>query len=303
MFVKVCCSLVFVTLNLLYLPPGILLLLLARLTDALRITTLYSHSLGPRLLRGYNALVLLAFNIRVCVQGDRAAASQSNLMLFTHASNSDAPAIAVSLPHGTKFTGVAKHSLLLVPVLGWFFRLGGIIPIRRGNLAQAITALEVAENSVRRGVTVGISPEGTRRRRPSVPDPEQNLLTFKKGPFHLIRKLHTEGLNRIVLASIIGSQRAWAGAFPVAGSRVVVRFSATVDLVKTAGSDEVDVLMTTARAAMLKEMQLLGGKAGSLDYAAAKSREITRGELLGMCGTTLGLGVLLWSLFLAKFLY
>lgn len=54
------------------------------------------------------------------------------------------------------------------------------IPIDRANLASAIESLAyTGQMVIDKKLTVGISPEGSRRRKPSI-GPEQEF-TFKKG--------------------------------------------------------------------------------------------------------------------------
>lgn len=75
-------------------------------------------------------------------------------------------------------TGVAKKELAAVPVLGQFFRLADVAFIERGNTAQARAALEPAVRRLRDGISLAMSPEGTRTVTP-------RLARFKKGAFHV----------------------------------------------------------------------------------------------------------------------
>jgi HAD superfamily hydrolase (TIGR01490 family) len=75
-------------------------------------------------------------------------------------------------------TGVAKKELADIPVLGQFFRLADVAFIERGNTAQARAALEPAVRKLREGISLAMSPEGTRTVTP-------RLARFKKGAFHV----------------------------------------------------------------------------------------------------------------------
>lgn len=82
---------------------------------------------------------------------------------------------------------VFKISLLYIPFFGMFGYKAGNIPIKRTKLQSAIDSLKVAAEQVKReNRMIAISPEGTRRRKNSTGDVEQ-LLPFKKGPFHLAK--------------------------------------------------------------------------------------------------------------------
>lgn len=75
-------------------------------------------------------------------------------------------------------TAVAKKEIASVPILGQFFRLADVAFVDRGNSMQAREALAPAVEKLRSGVSLAISPEGTRTVTP-------RLARFKKGAFHL----------------------------------------------------------------------------------------------------------------------
>lgn len=61
------------------------------------------------------------------------------------------------------------------------------VPIDRNNLKEAIKSLKRLLKLTIGGRNVMIAPEGTRRRKLSTPDGE-NILPFKKGPFHFAKE-------------------------------------------------------------------------------------------------------------------
>lgn len=94
-------------------------------------------------------------------------------------------------------------------------RATGQIPIDRENLNSAIATLQSTANlASSEHKTIAIAPEGTRRRSNSI-GPDQ-VLPFKKGPFHLARAIGTD----IIPCAIIGSHRLWPPGqfFPSAGN-------------------------------------------------------------------------------------
>lgn len=81
-------------------------------------------------------------------------------------------------------------------------KMVGQIPIDRDNLSRAINTLDdTASLAISEKKTISIAPEGTRRRSYST-GPEQ-LMPFKKGPFHLARNINTD----IIPVSIVGTNR------------------------------------------------------------------------------------------------
>jgi 1-acyl-sn-glycerol-3-phosphate acyltransferase len=78
------------------------------------------------------------------------------------------------LPRSFRF--IAKQELFRLPVFGAYMRLGGHIPVDRGNHARAVQALRRAGEAVRAGTSLVVFPEGTRSR-------DGRILPFKKGPF------------------------------------------------------------------------------------------------------------------------
>jgi 1-acyl-sn-glycerol-3-phosphate acyltransferase len=78
------------------------------------------------------------------------------------------------LPRNFRF--VAKQELFRLPVFGWYMRLGGHIPVDRGNHARAVESLRRAGAVVRAGTSLVVFPEGTRSR-------DGRVQPFKKGSF------------------------------------------------------------------------------------------------------------------------
>jgi 1-acyl-sn-glycerol-3-phosphate acyltransferase len=76
------------------------------------------------------------------------------------------------------FRIVYKSSLSFVPLVGWAIRLGGHIPIDRGNAFRARRSLGLAARRIRGGTSVVVFPEGTR-------SPDESVRRFKRGSFSL----------------------------------------------------------------------------------------------------------------------
>jgi len=78
------------------------------------------------------------------------------------------------------FTVVAKAEVKQVPVIGQLFSLADVAFVDRSNTSRAISAMQPAVDRLRRGVSIAMSPEGTRSLSPRIG-------AFKKGGFHLAR--------------------------------------------------------------------------------------------------------------------
>jgi putative phosphoserine phosphatase/1-acylglycerol-3-phosphate O-acyltransferase len=78
------------------------------------------------------------------------------------------------------FTAVAKAEVKQIPVLGQLLTLADVAFVDRSNTSNAISAMQPAVDKLRKGVSVVMSPEGTRSLSPRIG-------AFKKGGFHLAR--------------------------------------------------------------------------------------------------------------------
>lgn len=140
----------------------------------------------------------------------------NSIVMFTHGSNLDPLLIHATYPIFPHF--VAKKSLFKIPIFGTALRSVGQIPIDRENLSSAITTLQSTANlASSEHKTIAIAPEGTRRRSPSFGSDQ--MLPFKKGPFHLSKAVGTD----IIPCAIIGSHRLWPTGqiFPSAGTVII----------------------------------------------------------------------------------
>jgi putative phosphoserine phosphatase/1-acylglycerol-3-phosphate O-acyltransferase len=78
------------------------------------------------------------------------------------------------------FTVVAKAEVKQMPVLGQLFSMADVAFVDRSNTSKAVSALQPAVDRLRKGVSIAMSPEGTRSFSPKIG-------AFKKGGFHMAR--------------------------------------------------------------------------------------------------------------------
>jgi 1-acyl-sn-glycerol-3-phosphate acyltransferase len=135
----------------------------------------------------YNAtisIVRAAFRlagIRVEVMGrERVPADTACIFMANHVSNLDPPALLPRIPGRTSV--FVKRSLMKIPVLGYGFRLGDLIPVDRdGRVESAQESLVQAHRVMAGGLHITTFVEGTRSR-------DGRMLPFKKGPFYLAKE-------------------------------------------------------------------------------------------------------------------
>ena len=78
------------------------------------------------------------------------------------------------------FTVVAKAEVKQVPVLGQIFSMADVAFVDRSNTSKAVSALQPAVDRLRNGLSIAMSPEGTRSFSPKIG-------VFKKGGFHMAK--------------------------------------------------------------------------------------------------------------------
>lgn len=100
-----------------------------------------------------------------------------------HLSNADPPAVGgfAGLVRDSRF--VAKKELFAIPVLGWFFRRSGYIPVDRARTIGDFGALKEVVHALEKGESVVMFPEGTRSKtgKPQKPKSGIGFLVYKTG--------------------------------------------------------------------------------------------------------------------------
>jgi 1-acyl-sn-glycerol-3-phosphate acyltransferase len=102
-------------------------------------------------------------------------AQRPYVVIANHESSAD-PFLLSFLPWDMRW--VAKEELFRVPLVGWLLRLAGEVPIRRGDKDSAERMMAICRDTLAKGLSVMIFPEGTRSR-------DGELLPFKDGAFQL----------------------------------------------------------------------------------------------------------------------
>jgi len=110
------------------------------------------------------------------IGGENAWASRPAVFIFNHRNGFD-PFIATRIVE-KDFTAVAKAELRKDPIVGTFGRLADIAFVERSNPTAAVDALKPIEEMAAKGLSVIISPEGTRL-------DTREVGPFKKGAFRI----------------------------------------------------------------------------------------------------------------------
>lgn len=95
---------------------------------------------------------------------------------------------------------LSKRSVLKVPVVGWWMRLCGDVPVDRSSKASRSGSIDLMRERLQRGDTLLIYPEGTRQT-----DPDLNLGSFKDGAFQMASELKIP----IVLLALHRTDKIW----------------------------------------------------------------------------------------------
>lgn len=205
-------------------PPGVLV---ARVFDKPGLLYALSH--------GGIALGLALSGISYRLAGaERIPRGRTAVFCANHTSNIDAP-LLFHLLH-PRLHLLYKVEFGRMPILGRAARLAGFVPVERRNHDQSQHAVDEAAESVARGHTFLVFPEGTRSRT-------GDLLPFKKGGFIMAIKAQAP----IVPVAILGGRAAmYKGSRLIHPVRIDVRVGVPIE---TAGMtlDDRDRLIGMAR--------------------------------------------------------
>jgi 1-acyl-sn-glycerol-3-phosphate acyltransferase len=172
--------------------------------------------------------------------GQRIPRGRTIVFCANHTSNIDAP-LLFHLLH-PRLHLLYKVEFGRMPILGRAARLAGFIPVERTNHDQSQHAVDEAAESVARGHSFLVFPEGTRSRT-------GDLLPFKKGGFIMAIKAQVP----IVPVAILGGRAAmYKGSRLIHPVRIDVRVGVPIE---TAGMtlDDRDRLIGMARS-QIEEM-------------------------------------------------
>jgi 1-acyl-sn-glycerol-3-phosphate acyltransferase len=127
--------------------------------------------------RWWCRLVAWTIFVRIRVHGaDRVRPDQAYVYMANHASLIDTAALFAYLPF--PFRIMANRELFWVPFMGWHLWAAGHFPIDRRDVRFTARSLRAVIESVRRGRSLAVFPEGTRTH-------DGRLQAFKPGAFKI----------------------------------------------------------------------------------------------------------------------
>jgi 1-acyl-sn-glycerol-3-phosphate acyltransferase len=188
-----------------------------------------------RLGHGGVALALGLAGIRYTVIGrEHVPANRSVVFCANHQSNVDPPVLFRALHRRLHI--LYKAELRKLPVLGRVLEVGGFVAVQRDNRDAAFASIEQAAESIRRGNSFLIFPEGTRSKT-------DELLPFKKGGLVMALRAQAPVLPVAIMGGRDAMQKGSAFVRPV---QVTVRIGEPIE---TAGmsADDRDTLIALVR--------------------------------------------------------
>lgn len=176
------------------------------------------------------------------------------IFVSNHESALDIWVLVSLVPRSIRF--IAKVELFRIPIFGTYLKLGGHIPVDRGNHARAVASLRHAAATVRGGTSLIVFPEGTRSR-------DGRVHPFKKGPFVVAMEAGVP----VVPIAISGTGRITPKKLVAVSPGVArVAFGAPVDPRKFADKD---ALLIEVRRRIIALHRSLGGAGGDESHAIA----------------------------------
>jgi 1-acyl-sn-glycerol-3-phosphate acyltransferase len=177
----------------------------------------------------------------------------SCIFMANHVSNLDPPALIPRIPGRT--SAFLKRSLMKIPILGYAFKIGELIPVDRdGRVESAQQSVAVARSVMAKGMHITTFVEGTRSR-------DGRLLPFKKGPFYLAKETGAP----CIPVSIHGTEGMMAkGSMKIKPGTAHIEFHAPIYPNDYATREELLDAVRTAIAAGLPEWM---AEAGTRDQA------------------------------------
>lgn len=185
--------------------------------------------------RGWAWVLHAAAGVRTRAAGlDNVPPAGPYVVISSHTSHLDGPAIALALPHPVYF--VIKKELARIPLWGHAALKIGFIAVDRSDSEKARCEMARAVDTIRAGRRVLVFAEGTR-------SPDGYLLPFKKGGFHLA----VDAQVPILPVAVNGSYRLFPKGAPAARpGRLEVAVGPPI---ATAGltNDDVEALLKRTR--------------------------------------------------------
>ena len=208
-----------------------------------------------RILAGLLIPVFELFTKFVIVDGDKMPREGAFVLSPNHMTNIDPIIVGrVVWKLGRAPRYLAKASLFTVPVLGWFLRKTGQVPVERTGVVRGENPLAAADRIADAGHLVVIYPEGSLTRDPD--------LWPMRGKFGAVRTALEAGVPLIPVAHW-GDQHItprYGGKFsPIPRKTVTVKFGDPIDLTPFAGRQLDSATLNEATVVLMRAISALVG--------------------------------------------
>jgi 1-acyl-sn-glycerol-3-phosphate acyltransferase len=107
---------------------------------------------------GWVKLLLLAVSSREVKGKENVPRKGALIVVSNHLSNGDPPVVTSTVPR--QLSWMTKAEWFKTPVIGWLFKMAGMVPVRRGE--ADFGALRQAQEVLKHGGALGMFPEGHR---------------------------------------------------------------------------------------------------------------------------------------------
>ncbi|MGW0248097.1 HAD-IB family hydrolase [Nocardia goodfellowii] len=163
-------------------------------------------------------LKVLGVRLRVTSGAEFAHSPRPAVFLFNHQSQFDVIIVPKVLDGGV--TGIGKKELTKNPIFGPLMRFVGVTFIDRSSSTKARASLEPVVRTLRDGLSIAVSPEGTRSYTPEVGP-------FKKGAFHIA---HQAGVPVIPVVIRNAGEISWRNSMIARKGTVDVALLPPIDV-------------------------------------------------------------------------
>jgi 1-acyl-sn-glycerol-3-phosphate acyltransferase len=182
-------------------------------------------------------LALFLAGVKIETVGlEKAWDQKTAVFVCNHITNLDPAALFFTLP---RIAVILKKELGRIPLLGYVMKLGSFIYVDRSAPNSRHRALEEAIQTLRRGISLLIFPEGTRSKT-------NEMLPFRPGPFTMA----IEAQVPIVPITVEGARELMpSGSLQIKPGRLKLTFLDPVETTGMTSKDRQD-LMTTVREKM-----------------------------------------------------
>ena len=153
------------------------------------------------------------------------------LLVCNHRSVGDPPVLQVACKRHIRF--MAKSALFRMPLVGWFLKSIGAIPVDQNS--ADLKAIRKAVELLQQGEVVGIFPEGKVNRT------DEALLPLLRGAALVAHKAHVP----IIVCAVRGADRVWpnpASLLPKKRHRLVVDFGPTLWFPSSSSGDVTEAI-------------------------------------------------------------